>query len=142
MIGPFTNEYSFLSNFWLCPTEFEGTVYPSVESAYQAAKTLDLEVRRLVFSQAYPAFAKREGRKLELREDWEDVKRDVMLRCLRSKFQDPTLREELLATGDEELVEVNWWHDTYWGVCNGVGKNHLGRLLMTVRDEVRDERGS
>ena len=56
---------------------------------------------------------------------------------LRQKFGDAWLRAKLLATGDAELIEGNYWHDTFWGMCNGKGENHLGRLLMEVRSELR-----
>ena len=55
---------------------------------------------------------------------------------LRQKFKYPELREQLLSTGDQELVEGNWWRDFYWGVCNGVGDNNLGKLLMKIRDDI------
>ena len=79
------------------------------------------------------------GRKVNLRKDWEDVKIQVMENGLRLKFQDPTLRKKLLATEDEELVEGNPWGDRYWGVCNGSGKNKLGKLLMKIRKELQDD---
>ena len=62
-----------------------------------------------------------------------------MLSGLRIKFKNPELRSLLLATGNEELVEGNWWRDTYWGVCEGVGQNKLGKLLMQVREEVKND---
>ncbi len=71
------------------------------------------------------------------RPNWDTIKLDVMLYLLRQKFSIPKLKAKLLATGDQELVEGNKWHDTFWGVCNGVGSNHLGRLLMQVRQEVK-----
>jgi len=67
-----------------------------------------------------------------------------MARLVRLKFEDPGLRKLLLDTMDEEIVEVNHWHDTFWGVCrgchhgcDGVGRNELGRILMEVREELR-----
>jgi ribA/ribD-fused uncharacterized protein len=81
-----------------------------------------------------PGKAKRAGRNLQLRHDWEKVKYDVMLDIVFAKFyQHPELAAKLLATGDAELIEGNWWNDTTWGVCNGVGSNWLGRILMMVR---------
>ena len=64
-----------------------------------------------------------------------------MLEGLCLKVADEQLADWLLETGDEELVEGNTWSDTTWGVCNGVGENKLGRLLMIVRDMIKDERG-
>ena len=69
--------------------------------------------------------------------DWEEIKDSIMYLGLRQKFHNPTLQKKLLATGEEELIEGNWWNDTYWGVCNGVGQNNLGKILMEVRDEIR-----
>ena len=85
-----------------------------------------------------PGEAKRMGRQVTLRKDWEDVKISVMEKGLRMKFAIPELRDKLLATGEEELVEGNWWGDTCWGVCKGVGANNLGKLLMKIREESRD----
>ena len=94
----------------------------------------------VVLTKLNPSEAKRLGRRMRLRSDWEQVKYDVMLDVVRAKFnQHPDLAQKLLATGDEELVEGNDWGDTYWGVCNGRGKNMLGKILMRVRAELRGE---
>ena len=86
-----------------------------------------------------PGQAKRLGRKCLLRKDWEEAKDHAMLSVLRAKFANPELKEKLIATGDVELVEGNHWNDTYWGVCNGIGKNMLGKLLMQVREEIKND---
>ena len=84
-----------------------------------------------------PQAAKRLGRRVELRPDWESVKYDVMYQVCKAKFtQNPNLLERLLATGDAELVEGNTWGDQVWGVCKGVGENHLGKTLMRIRAEL------
>jgi ribA/ribD-fused uncharacterized protein len=137
-IAEFQGEYRFLSNFWPATVEFEGMAYPTAEHAYQAAKTLDAAERRRIAALPTPAEAKRAGRALPLRADWEQVKFDVMLRCVRDKFaRDPDLRRRLLATAPAHLEEGNTWGDTVWGVSNGVGDNRLGKILMRVRDELR-----
>ena len=101
---------------------------------------ITIDVKKLKIAQATkPVTAKKMGRRVNLRKDWEDVKIQVMEKGLRLKFQDPTLRKKLLATGDEELVEGNPWGDRYWGVCNGSGKNKLGKLLMKIREELQDD---
>jgi ribA/ribD-fused uncharacterized protein len=111
---------------------------PTVEHSFAASKTLDAFERLEIAGQTTPGRAKRRGRKVELRPDWEDVKLTVMLILIRDKFtRHPELTEKLLDTGDQELVEGNWWNDTFWGVCKGVGENHLGRILMQVRSELR-----
>lgn len=135
-IRGFFEEYRFLSNFHLVKIEYEGLVYPSTENAFQAAKTLDL-VKREEFLPLEPNKAKWLGRKVQLRSDWEQIKDSVMETVVRQKFSQDELKEKLLATGDVYLEETNWWKDTYWGVCNEVGKNKLGFILMKVREELR-----
>lgn len=136
-VSQFTGEYRWLSNFWNATIYYDGVHYPSVEHAYQAAKSPNITIRRHVAALSKPGDAKRYGRKIPLRDDWEDVKADVMLDLLRLKFSYTDLREKLLNTGDAELVEGNYWNDTYWGVCRGKGENVLGKLLMRVREECR-----
>ena len=85
-----------------------------------------------------PSSAKRKGRRVKLRDDWEEVKDQIMYEIVLNKFsQNEELRKKLIATGDEYLEEGNTWHDTYWGVCNGKGKNKLGKILMQVREELK-----
>lgn len=135
MIGPFSGDYRFLSNFYPEPRRKLLTV----EHFYQAAKTWDVDERRAIMAAPTPGQAKRLGRNVTLRPDWEDAKNNVMFEHVRSKFHaDRTLGEMLLSTGDEELVEVNSWGDVYWGrTPAGVGENHLGDILMFVREELR-----
>lgn len=137
VIDEFRGPYRWLSNFEYCSVEYEGLVYPSSEHAYQAAKSIHPEVRELVRRAATCREAKRLGNALELREDWEQVKLLVMRDVLRDKFtRNPHLKQKLLATGKAELIEGNSWGDTFWGVCRGQGQNHLGQLLMRLRDEL------
>ena len=135
----FRGDFAFLSNFQKCRVEFEGDIYPTVEHAFQAAKTFDKEERKKILAVASPVIAKRIGRRLKLREDWEDVKCDIMLELLKSKFSDSELKEKLLATGDAELIEGNNHGDRFWGQVNGVGMNMLGKLLMDVRKSLQGE---
>lgn len=139
-IDRFRGEYAFLSNFADTIIEHEDILYTSVEAAFQAAKTTDMELRRRM-ARYSPVDAKRAGRKVSLRSDWESVKEDIMYELLKKKFQSDAFgyRTKLLHTGDAELIEGNNHKDTYWGVCNGSGKNRLGHLLMRVRDEIRNE---
>lgn len=86
-----------------------------------------------------PNLAKRLGRQAPIREGWDKLKTDVMYELVRQKFrQHPQLSEQLLSTGDANLVEGNWWGDKFWGVCKGEGENHLGLILMRVRQEIRE----
>lgn len=137
-IDSFHGEYEFLSNFHMCSVLFEGAFYHSVEHAYQAGKTLDLAQRLVISQQLTAGDAKKEGRKVVLRDDWETAKFEVMHACVLDKFtRHEDLREKLLATGKAELVEGNWWGDCFFGVCKGVGENHLGRILMEVREQLK-----
>lgn len=135
MISSFRDEYFFLSNFYPVEIKLDGIVYPNAETAFQAQKTLDVEERRKFSMLKNPVQAKRLGRKVKLRDDWEEVKLDIMTEVVSQKFlQHPHLIEMLLQTGDEELIEGNKWGDRFWGVCKGKGKNHLGKILMKIRD--------
>lgn len=142
-IRGFFNDFRWLSNYWITPVSFEGLIYPNVEAAYQAAKTLDPALR-LQFSalegeiMSVGKAARLLGRRIQLRADWEAIKNDVMLKLTRDKFtRNPALGELLVLTGDAYLEETNNWGDVYWGVCKDKGQNHLGRTLMQVRDELR-----
>lgn len=136
-ITSFMGGYRYLSNFHLVEVTLDGVKYTSTEAAYQAAKTLDPLLRK-PFETASPKDSKRMGKALALRSDWEQVKIGVMERLLRQKFARGTqLAQALVATGDVQLVEGNTWGDRFWGVCGGVGENHLGKLLMKIREELR-----
>lgn len=145
-IDDFRGLYRWLSNFHMVSVTFEGEVYPSTEHAYQAAKSLDPLSRAIIRRLPRPMEAKRTGSLVKLREDWEEVKFEIMLALTREKYKHPDLAQALIATGDRELVEGNYWHDTYWGVCDGrkcrrgphaaTGENNLGKILMQVRAEI------
>ncbi len=144
-IDKFEGQYSFLSNFH--PSEFwyKGKLWPTVEHAFQGAKCYSNDAdREKIRTAKTPGEAKRLGRKVKLRTDWEDVKVDVMRECLLRKFlYNDALLQMLLDTGNEVLIEGTTWHDNFWGTCscpkctNIQGKNMLGRLLMEVRDNYR-----
>lgn len=136
-IESFTKENAFLSNFHPCPIEYQGTVYPTIEHAFQAAKTDSSEERERIQKALTPVDAKRRGRRVTLREGWDMLRIDVMHELLRIKFSDRQMAGMLLETGNDKLVEGNWWNDRFWGVCKGKGENNLGKLLMQVRDELR-----
>jgi ribA/ribD-fused uncharacterized protein len=136
LIDNFSGDFAFLSNFYYTGVVYDGIFYPSSEHAYQAAKSLDIADRMSVKKSGGPAQAKRRGKEIKKREDWDTVKYSVMEDILRIKFADPILKEMLIATEDYELVEGNHWHDYYWGVCNGTGENNLGKLLMKIRSEL------
>ena len=139
MIDSFRKKYSFLSNFSPAPIFYENMLYDTVEHAYQAAKSLDYLDRFTIKVMPTPRAAKRAGRLLVLRPDWEQVKLSIMEELLRKKFEDYRLLSQLKSTGYEELVEGNYCHDNFYGNClchkckNIVGMNHLGKLLMKIR---------
>ncbi len=160
VIDRFHGEFEFLSNFQWIAIKDQGMIFPSVEHAFQAAKTTDRRFKRLIGSAPTPGQAKRLGRSVTLRKDWEIVKDEVMLRLLRLKFENEEMRKLLLETGDAELIEGNSWGDWYWGMIQYYGEmdlrhgeyivggndrmrwrgqNKLGKLLMKVREEIRGE---
>lgn len=133
MISEFQGDFRFLSNFWPCVIEFEGIKFSSVEHAYQAAKTLDIKERKRIAKLLTPGKAKRAGKELMLRPDWEEIKLSIMRELLIKKFSHRELMFRLKLT-EGELIEGNNWGDTFWGICRGQGENHLGKLLMEIRD--------
>jgi len=148
-IKQFKGNYRWLSNFWLCEFKFSylGKEFTakSVEHAFQACKSKNIDTVRLVLAQSSPRDAKTEGGVLKIREDWDQIKDMVMTVMLEKKFAIPELRHRLISTGDAVLVEGNWWHDQYWGACdcpkcsNKSGKNTLGALLMKLRSSLQTE---
>lgn len=138
-INSFSGSHAFLSNFESAPIFYDGLYYPTVEHAYQAAKTLNMTERKETFTgECTPKQAKRRGRQVILRSDWENVKVPIMYELLLLKFTTyPELAQKLLQTYPAVLIEGNYWKDTFWGVCDGVGANMLGKLLMKVRDTLR-----
>lgn len=145
MLDRFEDQYAFLSNFYPCTILYNGVIFPSLENAYQAAKYTGKDVLNVYheFAGFTPGKAKRKGRKLPLRNDWDIVKLEVMEELLRIKFADEVLKQQLLSTGEEELIEGNYWHDNFWGscsceICCNRGMNNLGKLLMKLRSEYRN----
>lgn len=141
VIDRFEKEYSFLSNFYPCVIEYEGITYPTTEHAYQAAKTLNQEHRQTISELPTPGKAKKAGKIVELREDWHDVKFQIMKDICKLKFVQPEFRQKLLDTGDAYLIEGNWWHDNTWGICSCSkcgydGLNLLGKVLMQIRVDI------
>ena len=136
-ISNFIGDYGFLSNFYDSEIiDNDGRKYKTVEHYYQAQKTLDLNDQEKIRNSPSPGIAKKLGRKVVMRNDWDKVKIFIMEKALRMKFnQNLELKKKLIETNGYELIEGNWWHDTYWGVCNGKGQNHLGQLLMKLRNE-------
>lgn len=148
VIDSFRGEYFFLSNFYEAPVLYKGIMYNSNEAAFQAQKTNSAYAisrgekpfsdERLLFTKLSPSEAKRLGRTVQLRPDWEDVKYDIMLEIVRCKFeQNPNLIHKLITTKDAKLIEGNTWGDRVWGQVDGKGNNLLGEILMDVRKELQ-----
>ena len=145
MITEFDGKYAFLSNFFYAPFVYDGIIYPTNEHFFQAMKTLDQEKRKQIAEAKTPGAAKRMGRQVQLREDWEEVKYTAMRVGVERKFDaHPGLAEKLIATGDAILIEGNSWHDNTWGSCFCpkcaaiAGKNWLGEILMERRRELKE----
>ena len=136
-ITEFQGEHRWLSNFWPTIVIYEGGFYPSAEHAYQAAKTLIPAARELIKSCSTPGRAKRVGKQILTRPNWERIKLSIMEEIVRAKFSKTELREKLKATHPAALIEGNLWNDTFWGVYRGHGYNHLGKILMKIRDEIK-----
>jgi ribA/ribD-fused uncharacterized protein len=136
MIAGFFGEYRFLSNFWYYTDEYEGRT--TVEHQFQAYKADDADDSYRILRANSPSQAKSMGRQVKMVNDWDERKIGIMLNLVREKFRDPVLRKQLLDTGDQELIELNTWGDSFWGQCPlGVGENWLGKILMQVREEIR-----
>jgi len=157
----FKDEKRYLSNMYETPIifsasadikesfpeiSFDGHTYGSSEHLYQSLKSNSEEwhekIRSVLDPHKTKTMAKKElttqpdlfGGGFFMRPDFHSIKSKLMFLIVYLKFsQNEELKEKLLATGDELLIEKNCWHDTYWGVCDGVGKNILGRILMQVR---------
>jgi ribA/ribD-fused uncharacterized protein len=116
MIDCFNGKYAFLSNFYDSPIVYNGLRYSNNETAFQAQKTLDENIKK-EFTLLPPNLAKRKGRKISLRPDWEEVKDSIMYEICLEKFvysENVNLFKLLQDTEDEEIIEGNYWHDNYW----------------------------
>jgi len=153
MIDKFEGRFRFLSNFYPCKIEHKGIKYPSVEHFYVAMKVTEMQLidgiyytaadfREMISRISNPGDVKKIGSRVKIRRDWDDKKLEFMNWAVREKFKDETLAEMLISTGDQEIIEGNWWHDNFFGSCSCVkcgnkGQNNLGKLLMRVRDDIR-----
>lgn len=151
-IKGFHGEYRFLSNFYYLPEPIVETYddkatgethrvsFTTLEHAYQASKYRNLGYKFQVADCETPGQAKRMGRRYAARPDWEAIKLDVMLYFTRRKYEHPQMKAKLLATGSRDLIEVNNHGDVYWGTDEFLdGENHLGLILMQVRQELSNQ---
>lgn len=138
----FSGQLDFLSNFHLAPVTIafgDGTAltFPSVENAFQACKCVNPGDRE-PFTHLSPAEAKKAGQTVSMHADWNERRLTVMGYCLAQKFRDPVMAQRLVNVDPADLTEVNDWGYTFWGVCGGVGEDHLGRLLRKIQTDLRD----
>lgn len=143
MIKEFSGKNRFLSNFYPCKIEYKGNVFPSIEHAYQSAKSDDpLWVGFCCHEAVSPNYIKFKSRSILIKENWDLLKLDVMEECVRNKFSKDPLRTKLIETGDLYLQEGNSWNDKYWGIClrTNEGENHLGKILMKIRKELIEKK--
>lgn len=133
----FTGDNKWLSNFEPCTILFEGQLYKSVEHAFVASKTVDKDVRKSIQLLENAGKVKKFGRTITLRDDWEEIKVEMMRQFLIQKFSQDPLMQKLINTGDAFIEETNYWNDTFWGVCNGKGENTLGKLIMEIREDIK-----
>ena len=139
VIDSFRGTYRFLSNFYPCNIEYDGIEYPSTEHAYQAAKFDDLSIKQQIAELPTASAAKKAGKLCSYSDTWRVRSIKVMYDVCKLKFNQPEFKNMLLSTGDAELVEGNTWGDEFWGVCDGRGKNYLGKILMQIRHEIRGQ---
>ena len=130
----FRNEYWFLSNFYPCKIEYKGKTYYSAEIMFQCCKCTNEKDREFIRSSFTSSEGKWRGRQVRIRKDWNDVKVSAMYAVLDLKFSQNAYLLNKLRQITGEIVEDNTWGDTFWGKCNGMGQNQLGKLLMKIRD--------
>ena len=153
MIEKFEGRWRFLSNFYECEIEHQGIIYKSVEAFYVAMKCNNEQMlqgrhytigdfREMIARLPSPGMVKKIGQQMQVRKDWSEKKLEFMNWAVREKFKNEQLKELLLSTEDMPLIEGNVWHDNFYGQCSCIkcknkGNNHLGKILMKVRDEVK-----
>ena len=140
IIDSFSGEHRYLSNFYESSITYKGNTFRNSEAAFQAEKCIN-EVDKKQFIGLNASEAKRLGRRISMRRDWDDIKVGIMKEIVENKFkQNKILLDKLVNTGDTLIVEGNTWHDNFWGNCTCgkcfhiVGKNNLGIILMEIRD--------
>lgn len=138
MIREFQGEYRWLSNFWPCKITLDGMTYNSVEHAYMSAKSDDIEWKKFCQSTYSLGQVKKASRSLRVKDNWNDIKLQVMKECIDQKFSQEPLKSMLINTGDIHIQEGNMWNDKFWGVClkTGKGENFLGKIIMQKRNKL------
>lgn len=137
-IRGFQGEHRWLSNFPKVPVIVGGMKFESPECAYQAFKCRFFVDVAQFLGDVPSGHAKRLGRKIAVRKDWLDVRDHAMATVRLAKYANPEQMEKLRSTAGHLIVEDNTWKDTYWGVCDGVGENRLGKIDMAIRDRMNE----
>ena len=140
MINQFRGDFYFLSNMYECDIEFNKNKFKSIEHAYIYHKYDNIEIKKLALSDIDGKVLKIESKRFKKVKGWDDIKLKLMYELLKVKFNKTPFKEMLISTNDCNIVEGNSWNDTFWGVditqTPNIGENHLGRLIMKVRDEL------
>ena len=157
MITSFKGKYAFLDLAFLCVVTNDHTLYNSAEAAFLASQYDASYFRSMFRDTALPIWRARElAKRLQKRRDWTpELSLELMRQITLDKFsRSPNLRSLLLATRHELIVAENNWHEQFWGrcICNTrpgkygkkdaclvPGSNHLGIILMSVRDQLASE---
>lgn len=144
MIYKFREKYGWLSNMATCRVVVYGKTFESVENAYMYLKKPDDKEWGEFCMKNPPNKVKTASKDIEIRNDWEDVKLKVMYNLLIQKYTTEPFKTKLLETGNENIVEGNYWNDKFWGVdlkeTPNIGENWLGRLIMDIRNKIRKGR--
>jgi ribA/ribD-fused uncharacterized protein len=139
MIAKFKKEYAWLSNFAPVKIKLFEIIYPSVEHAYMSMKSNDLEWKKFCSDLKNTAsIVKRKSKEIKLKEDWNDIKVDIMRSCIEQKFSQEPYKTLLLNTKNEYIQEGNWWNDDFWGfdLKKNKGENILGKIIMDIRKKL------
>jgi len=155
MITNFKGKFDFLDPAYYCLAGYDGVIYNSAEAAFLASQYDAPCFRSMFRNTALPIWRARElARRLQKRRDWTpELSLDLMRQITLDKFsRTPRLHAALLDTGDEQIVAENNWHEQFWGCCicntrpgkygrrfscSAPGRNHLGEILMSVRDQLQ-----
>lgn len=135
VISSFTGQYEFLSMTYNNPITIDGLTYTNAESAFWAQRVKDINARS-----KYTRLSGNKARAKALQatpiDDWEESKDQIMKHVLMIKFSDDKLKKKLLETKGKRLNNINSYRDEYWGIYMGKGKNKLGRILESIRNEL------
>jgi ribA/ribD-fused uncharacterized protein len=129
----FRGDFKFLSNFHNSVIVLNGKEYPTAEHAFQscrAAKAEDAEKIRLATN---PVEAKKLGKEVRQRSNWNQINLDVMRKVVEAKFTQHLDLAKKLKAVQGEIIEENYWRDTFWGTFEGKGENNLGKILTQIR---------